>query len=137
MRISLIYCMLIFFGEMQSQTFIGKTKEEILTIQMENSNKMSDKATDDTLGYHIAFNDSQRLLTHVFLFNKKDICYGYSIWTSDKGLVEWIKKDVEKIAQEKISENSWVQKYNNKVYGWQLKQTGEYFYSFSTSQIKQ
>ncbi len=129
----LIFILAVSFS-IKSQTFIGKTKAEI--VKLNAGNKLSNTEKIDTLLTNISFEDSKMPITHQFSFTKNNICVAYSIFTHDKATEEAIQKDIEKKSHEKLTDKSWVEKIDNKIYGWNL-QGSEDFFVFTTTQIKQ
>lgn len=119
----------------KAQTFIGKTEEEIMSIQKKEGNKLTENISDSLIN-HITFQDNKNPLSYLYMFNKKKICVAYIITTGSKTAKDSIQKHIEKICQEKLTDRSWVQKINGKVYGWNL-QGNPPAYSFATSEIKQ
>ncbi len=134
MRKTILFFTLCISVSLRSQTFIGRTQEEIKSMNAKAGNKLTDTSTD-SLFTDIFYTDKKHPISYMYSFNKKNICIGYRISTEDAASKDSLQKVMEKISDEKLAPTAWIQKIDGKNYGWHLQSYGNHS-SFSTTQIK-
>ena len=118
----------------KTPTFIGKTQDEITTLNKENKNTFSHTHADSSL-ISLVFQDPVVELDYEFWFSKDKLCVAYSTQMQDKKTKEEFLKEVEKKCSEKIADKAWVQKLDGKNYVWTL-QGGDSFFTVNVTQSK-
>jgi hypothetical protein len=119
----------------RSQIFIGKTQEEIIRLNLEKGNKLTENH-NDSLFTALTYTDNKYPVSYMYVFNKSKICMEYSITTQDKSIKDSILGDIEKKCQEKLTDRAWVQKLDGKNYGWRMMKGNHDVCTFSTTQLK-
>jgi hypothetical protein len=121
----------------KAQTFIGKTEGEIKDYVKNNGYNLEGNDNDPVVGIRIfIYSDLKLNRNYLFHYGKDGICVAYTIQTDNALAMLAALKEVDQLATEKISDRSWIQKTNDKVYGCHY-QGSEKFASFTTTEIKQ
>jgi hypothetical protein len=119
MKIFVLFFFLFAGSLCKSQTFIGNTKEEIISI----NNKLRNKQTysnNDTIISTLSFDDNKFSITHNYNFTNDNRCIGYQMVTNKKSVKDSLMNDILKKYPIKLSENSWLQKANGKEFVWRV-----------------